>query len=112
MVGLRYLVDHGEWLIPEDELVHTAIENLRSMTAIGILEHYHETRPALEAAAGFLLLDRLPSDNSLEGLVQEHSAVERIPRHSQFDPAMERSIEKLIATDRRVYEWARDHALL
>lgn len=81
------------------------------MTAIGILGHHNATRPAREAAAGFSLPERLPPDNSLGRLMQEDSAVERIPRHSQFDPLTERLIERSIAIERGMYEWAREHAL-
>ena len=104
LIGRKHYDSAGRCLLPPVAAANLAVENLLSMQAFGVLEHYAESRPALMHATGIALPASLPRDNSVEeniaaGLL-EHVSI----------PEPDESTESLIHTatsiDRHVYEAA------
>ena len=108
LIGLKHMGPSGNLLLDQDEAYDLAVQNLATMTAFGVLDHYSATRKSLESATGFNLPEVFPRENTWEQGVNT-GYLEWIDRRNCFDEATEAAIAQSIALDKRVYDWAVNH---
>jgi hypothetical protein len=84
-----------------------AVQNLKSLSAFGVIEHYPQCRQQLSAIVGFDLPEEMEKVNDFENFGQ-NPALEPVERLHNFDAETEEEIQANIRIDCRLYAWAVD----
>jgi len=105
LIGLKCIGLDGQLTLSEDDAFAMAVQNLKSLSAFGVIEHYPRCRKRLSAAVGFDLPEEMEKANDFENFGQ-NPALEPVERLQNFDAETEEEIQANIRIDNRLYEWA------